>query len=128
AGIDPNNAKYFAGIAGLLFMLGRFIGTFLMRTLNPTILLFIAALICTILSLICILGQGIMTLYAMTCIAFFMSIMFPTIFAIGVQGTAAQTKSASSLIIMSIVGGTVIPPILGFVSDASGHLQYGYLW
>ena len=127
AGVDPNNAKYFAGIAGLLFMLGRFIGTFLMRTLNPIKLLFIAAIISTVLTLICILGQGIFTLYAMTAIAFFMSIMFPTIFAIGIQGTGVQTKSASSLIIMSIVGGAIIPPVLGYISDISGHLQYGYI-
>src|SRR5690606_2393820 len=99
-GVDSKNAKYFAGIAGLLFMLGRFIGTFLMRTLNPTKLLFISALISTLLSLVCVLGEGIITLYAMTIIAFFMSIMFPTIFAIGVQGAGAATKSASSLIIM----------------------------
>lgn len=126
AGVDPKNAKYFAGIAGLLFMLGRFIGTFLMRSLNPTKLLFISALISTILSLICVLGQGVVTLYSMVSIAFFMSIMFPTIFAIGVQGTGSDTKSASSLIIMSIVGGAILPPILGYISDLSGHLQYGY--
>jgi len=57
AGIDQNIAKYFAGIAGFLFMLGRFIGTFLMKTLNPTILLFIVALISMILSLTMYIGS-----------------------------------------------------------------------
>jgi FHS family L-fucose permease-like MFS transporter len=73
-----------------------------------------------------IFGSGIQTLYALIGIAFFMSIMFPTIFAFGVQGIGADTKSASSLIVMSIVGGAFLPPILGFISDKTGHFQYGY--
>jgi FHS family L-fucose permease-like MFS transporter len=67
------------------------------------------------------------TLYAMVGIAFFMSIMFPTIFALGIQDVGADTKSGSSLIIMSIVGGAVLPPLLGFISDKTGHFQYGYI-
>jgi len=79
-----------------------------------------------LLTLLCIFGTGVITLYSMVAIAFFMSIMFPTIFAIGVEGTGADTKSASSLIIMSIVGGALLPPVLGYVSDLTGHMQYGY--
>jgi len=60
-------------------------------------------------------------------IAFFMSIMFPTIFALGVEGIGPDTKSASSLIIMSIVGGAVLPPLLGWLSDSTGDLRIGYL-
>ncbi|MNT49708.1 L-fucose-proton symporter [compost metagenome] len=73
-----------------------------------------------------IYGSGEVTVYALIAVAFFMSIMFPTIFAVGVEGIGADTKSASSLIIMSIVGGAVLPPILGLISDKSGDLQLGY--
>lgn len=126
SGISAQDAKYYAGIAGLVFMLGRFIGTFLMRSIAPSRLLFIYAIIATLLTCVAIFASGALTLYAMIAIAFFMSIMFPTIFAIGVTGIGSDTKSASSLIIMSIVGGALLPPLLGYVSDATGNMQYGY--
>lgn len=126
SGIEAKDAKVYAGVAGLLFMLGRFVGTYLMRSIAPSRLLFIFALIATALTFVCIFGSGKTTLYAMVAVAFFMSIMFPTIFAIGVEGIGADTKSASSLIIMSIVGGAIIPPVFGYISDFTGHMQYGY--
>ncbi|MCY4781349.1 L-fucose:H+ symporter permease [Sphingobacterium sp. UT-1RO-CII-1] len=126
AGVAPSQAKYYAGIAGLAFMLGRFIGTFFMRYIAPLRLLFIYSLITILLTFIVIYGNGVITLYAMIGIAFFMSIMFPTIFAVGVEGVGENTQSASSLIVMSIVGGAVIPPFVGIISDSIGSLQLAY--
>lgn len=126
SGIPAQQAKYYAGVAGLAFMSGRFIGTFFMRYVQPAKLLFLYAVVASLLTLVTIYGSGLMTLYAMIGIAFFMSIMFPTIFAIGVEGIGPDTKSASSLIIMSIVGGTVLPPLLGYISDSTANLQNGY--
>lgn len=126
SGIEAKDAKYYAGVAGLLFMLGRFVGTFFMRYIAPTKLLLYYSLISVLLTLVCIFGSGGLTLYSMVAIAFFMSIMFPTIFAIGVEGIGADTKPASSLIIMSIVGGALLPPVLGYISDLTGNMQYGY--
>jgi len=82
----------------------------------------VAAALC----LFVVYGQGIWTLYALVAVAFFMSIMFPTIFAMGVEGTGADTKSASSLIVMSIVGGAVIPPLASQVTDLLGNVHYSY--
>jgi FHS family L-fucose permease-like MFS transporter len=79
------------------------------------------------LTLVAIFGSGIITLYALIGVAFFMSIMFPTIFALGIKDLGADTKSASSLIIMSIVGGAVLPPVLGYISDVTNNIQYGYV-
>jgi FHS family L-fucose permease-like MFS transporter len=59
-------------------------------------------------------------------IGFFMSIMFPTIFSLGIQGLDKETKIASSLIVMAIVGGALLPPIMGYISDLSGSIQTGY--
>ena len=126
SGILPSQAKNYAGFAGLAFMLGRFAGTFLMRYVAPYRLLFIYALIASALTLVVIYGSGMMTMYAMIGIAFFMSIMFPTIFALGVEGIGSDTKSASSFIVMAIVGGAVIPPVLGVVSDMTENLQLAY--
>ncbi|MEJ5092530.1 L-fucose:H+ symporter permease [Sphingobacterium faecium] len=126
AGIAPLDASKYASFAGLAFMLGRFVGTFFMKYIKPLTLLIIYSVICILLSFIVIYGSGEVTVYALIAVAFFMSIMFPTIFAVGVEGIGADTKSASSLIIMSIVGGAVLPPILGLISDKSGDLQLGY--
>lgn len=125
-GITAFEAKDYAGIAGLTYMIGRFFGTFLMRYINPSKLLLIYAIICCALTVYAILGSGISTLYSMVAITFFMSIMFPTIFAMGIEGIGPDTKSASSLIIMSIVGGAIFPPLLGYISDLTGNMQTGY--
>src|SRR5690606_9326657 len=112
-GMHGQEGKYYACLAGFLFMIGRFIGTFFMRFLAPYKLLIVYSLISCLLCLVVICGTGLITLYALVAITFFMSIMFPTIFALGIEGTGADTKSASSLIIMSIVGGAIIPPLVG---------------
>ena len=125
AGISEKEASIYSGAAGLFFMIGRFFGTFLMKYITPPKLLSIYAALCMVLCLVAILGSGIITLYAVIGIAFFMSIMFPTIFALGIKDLGADTKSASSLIIMSIVGGALLPPIFGYISDLT-NIQYGY--
>jgi len=127
AGITEKEAAYYASAGGLAFMVGRFVGTFLMKYVAPPRLLAIYALGCIALCLVAIFGSGMITLYAMIGIYFFMSIMFPTIFALGIQGLGADTKAGSSLIIMSIVGGAILPPLLGLISDKTQNIQYGYV-
>ena len=120
------DAKYYAGLAGLLFMIGRFAGTFFMRFIAPYKLLMLYSIFAVLLSLVVIFGNGIITLYALVGITFFMSIMFPTIFAIGIQGIGPDTKSASSFIIMSIVGGAIIPPIASMITDNTHNIHNSY--
>ena len=59
-------------------------------------------------------------------IAFFMSIMFPTIFSLGIHGVGPHTEMGSSLIIMAIVGGALLPPLFGLISDVTHNVQLGY--
>jgi len=127
AGIPETEAALYSSFAGLAFMLGRFAGTFFMQFIAPPKLLTIYSVVCMLLCLVTILGTGIITLYAVVAMAFFMSIMFPTIFALGIQDTGADTKPGSSLIIMSIVGGAVLPPLLGYIADKTNNIQYGYV-
>ncbi|HTL08065.1 MAG TPA: L-fucose:H+ symporter permease [Chitinophagaceae bacterium] len=127
AGITEKEASNYSGAAGLAFMVGRFAGTFFMRYLPPPRLLAYYSIACILLCLVTILGSGMITLYANIGIAFFMSIMFPTIFALGIKDIGADTKPASSLIIMAIVGGAVLPPMLAYIGDATGNFQYGYV-
>ncbi|MBB2144856.1 L-fucose:H+ symporter permease [Pedobacter sp. LMG 31464] len=127
AGLSEASSTTYLGFFGLAFMLGRFFGTFLMRYVNPRKLLIIYAVICSILTVIAIFATGMVVVYTLIGIAFFMSIMFPTIFSIGIEGLGHNTKIGSSLIVMAIVGGAALPPILGLISDATQNIQYGYL-
>jgi MFS transporter, FHS family, L-fucose permease len=122
---EPVAAKYL-GYYGLAFMLGRFAGTFFMQYIAPKKLLAVYAIINILLSLVAITAHGMLVVYTLIAIAFFMSIMFPTIFSLGIEGLGANTKIGSSLIIMSIVGGAILAPLLGFISDRTGSIQYGY--
>jgi FHS family L-fucose permease-like MFS transporter len=97
-----------------------------MKYIQPAKLLSAYAVINIGLSLVAVLAGGMITIYALIGIGFFMSIMFPTIFALGIKDLGADTKAGSSLIIMSIVGGAVLPPLLGYIADKTGNIQYGY--
>lgn len=127
AGIGEDSAAKYLGLFGLAFMLGRFFGTFLMQYINPRKLLIIYTFINIALTIIAITGTGMMVVYCLIAIAFFMSIMFPTIFSMGIEGLGHNTKIGSSLIVMSIVGGAFLPPILGLISDETASIQYGYI-
>jgi len=128
AGMDEKTAAQYLGWGyGAAFMLGRFVGTFLMGRFASEKLLSAYALINIVLSALAIFGSGIVVVYALIAIAFFMSIMFPTIFSLGIKEVGADTKMASSLIVMSIVGGAFLPPVLGIISDATGSIQNGYI-
>lgn len=126
AGLEEDTAAKYLGFFGLAFMLGRFAGTFLMQYIQPRKLLISYASITILLSLLAITGTGMVVVYTLIAIAFFMSIMFPTIFSMGIDGLGHNTKIGSSLIVMSIVGGALLPPVLGLISDITGSIQYGY--
>ncbi|MGN8071054.1 L-fucose:H+ symporter permease [Mucilaginibacter sp. 22184] len=127
AGLSEVEATYYLGICGAAFLIGRFIGTFLMRYYSSATLLAIYAGINIFLCVIAILNHGMITVYAVIGICFFMSIMFPTIFALGIKDLKADTEFGSSLIIMSIVGGAVLPRVFGYISDVTGNIQFGYV-
>ncbi|HEU4609713.1 MAG TPA: hypothetical protein VFS31_16455, partial [Chitinophagaceae bacterium] len=84
------------------------------------------AVINALLCIIAIAAHGMITVYAVILICFFMSIMFPTIFALGIQDLGGDTEYGSSLLIMSIVGGAILPRVFGVISDSTGNIQLGY--
>jgi FHS family L-fucose permease-like MFS transporter len=70
---------------------------------------------------------GWIGLWAIFATSFFMSLMFPTIFALGIKGLGPDTKIGGSLLIMSIVGGAAFPPLMGLISDATGSMALAML-
>ena len=127
AGIPEVAAADYLGGCGMAFLIGRFLGTFIMRYVQPQVLLAIYAAVNVLLCLVAITAHGLTAVYAVTGICFFMSIMFPTIFSLGIKQLGADTEYGSSLIIMSIVGGAILPRLFGYISDATGNIQYGFV-
>lgn len=125
AGFDPKLASKWLAVALLLFMIGRFLGTFLMQFVKPSRLLTFYAMACVLLTGAAILIGGLSSIYCLIAVEFFMSIMFPTIFSMGVRGLGDDAKLGSSLIIMAIVGGAILPLIMGRLSDATS-IQTAY--
>jgi len=109
------------------FMAGRFAGTFLMKYIKPPVLLTAYSLINILLLLAAIFIDGPLSVYAVMAVPFFMSIMFPTIFALGIEGLGEESKIASSFIVMAIVGGAIFPLFMGLISDATGSMQKAYI-
>lgn len=127
AQISEKPAAYYLSLALLLFMIGRFVGTFLMKFVAPARLLAIYAL-CNIALLAFAIGfKGMPTAYALMGVEFFMSIMFPTIFSLSISNLGEDTKMGSSLVIMSIVGGAIMPLIMGRISDMTHSIQFAYI-
>lgn len=126
AGIGEVSAAYYLSGAFLGFMVGRFAGTFLMKFVSPPKLLSVYSVLVMLLLLVAIITHGMASVYALIAVQFFLSIMFPTIFALSVRGLGRKTKEGSSLVIMAIVGGAIFPVIMGRVSDAT-NIQVAYI-
>lgn len=120
-------ADYLGWGCGLAFMIGRFFGVFMMKFIASERLLAIYSAICILLCLIATFSHGFIAIYAVIGITFFMSIMFPTIFSLGIKGLGSDTQYGSSLIVMAIFGGAVLPLLFGYISDLSGKVQYGQI-
>lgn len=116
-GITNERAAYFLSGAMVLFTVGRFAGAGLMKFIQPEKLLSINAAANIVLCFVVIFSPGFISIYSLMALFFFESIMFPTIFALGLRGLGAKTKKASSFIIMSIVGGAIVPLLMGWIAE-----------
>jgi MFS transporter, FHS family, L-fucose permease len=111
----------------IAFGVGRFTSAYLMRFIAPYKLLGAFAVANVALVAFGVLRPGWTGLWAILLTSFFMSLMFPTIFALGLKGLGPNTKIGGSLIVMAIVGGAVIPPLMGKIADASHSMAPAYV-
>lgn len=123
---EKDASQIYLPLAFAGFMAGRFIGTLLMKYFSPVKLLVTYAVINILLIISAVNLTGMAAVYTLMAVWFFMSIMFPTIFSLSIRNLGAKTKLGSSLVIMGIVGGAILPPIMGRVSD-SFNIQAAYL-
>jgi MFS transporter, FHS family, L-fucose permease len=101
------------------FMVGRFAGSAIMKRIAPSRLLGIFAVCALLSTATAIVGTGAASVGAVVLLGFFDSIMFPTIFALSVKYLGVYTKLGSALLVMSIIGGAIVPAVMGYISDVS---------
>jgi len=126
--VTNQQAAKILGFGGMgLFFLGRLSGsTILMRIIRPNRLLAFYALMNVITMALVVAGLGWVSVVALFSTYFFMSVMFPTIFALGIKGLGALTKKGSSILIMTIVGGAIFPILMGRIADVSS-MSVGFI-
>jgi MFS transporter, FHS family, L-fucose permease len=125
-GMAARTAAWYLLLHQTGFMVGRFVGSGLMKKIAAPRLLALfagAALVCCVVAVV---SSGVIPVWAVVLIGFFHSIMFPTIFALSIKDLGALTKRGSSLLVMAIVGGALLPMAMGKISDLAS-IQRAFL-
>jgi FHS family L-fucose permease-like MFS transporter len=118
--IDPATATRYVALYRGGAMVGRFVGWLLMKAIDPRTILSVFAVAAGVLVVTTMSTHGHVAMWSVVAIGLFNSVMFPTIFTLGLEKMGALTSRASSLMIMGIVGGALIPPAQGFLADHIG--------
>jgi len=119
-GTPEKSAANFLTISLIVFTLGRFVGTALLKKIKDHKLLSIYACVNVFLLAIGIAFPGTIGLWALVGVSFFMSIMYPTIFSLGIKDLGEHTKLGASILVMAIIGGAVLTLAMGRLSDLAG--------
>jgi FHS family L-fucose permease-like MFS transporter len=123
-GLTDERAGYFFSLSMVAMMAGRFIGTWLMKFIAPNKLLTVFAAGSILMCLIIAQSFGWPSFIALIMLNFFFSIMFPTIFSLGLKNLGSHTQQASSFIVMGVVGGAVFPPLMGMIAEKDVATAY----
>lgn len=123
-GLSDEKAGYFFSLSMVLLMIGRFVGTGLMRIITPYKLLAVFAGMNIAMCVIVAQQWGWISFVALLLINFFFSIMFPTIFSLGLKNLGKHTQQASSFIVMGVVGGGIFPPLMGLIANHNVAAAY----
>jgi len=119
AGLAQRSAGYWLTGALAAFTVGRFFSTWLLRFVPAARLMGIYAIINTAITVVAVLRPGWIGVGCLIAASFFMSTMFPTIFALGIHGLGTRTKTGGAFIVMSIIGGAALTPLMGKIADTS---------
>ncbi|NCD69747.1 L-fucose:H+ symporter permease [Mucilaginibacter agri] len=122
--MSDEKAGYFFSLSMIMMVVGRSVGTVVMRYIAPNKLLAAFALCNIMMCLIVAQGFGWVSFIALLFINFFFSIMFPTIFSLGLKDMGRKTQQAASFIVMGVVGGGIFPPLMGLVANQNVATAY----
>jgi FHS family L-fucose permease-like MFS transporter len=119
-GLSDKGASFLVSAGFFCFLAGRFSGAFILKKFSAHKVLGLYGLLNVVVCFLIFLKLGWMSVGCVFLSYFFMSIMFPTIFALGIHGLGARAKKASGYIVMAIMGGAIVPKLMGAVADHYG--------
>ncbi|MBS1669584.1 MAG: L-fucose:H+ symporter permease [Bacteroidetes bacterium] len=119
-GLTEQKSALFITVYMLLVLVGRIAGSAILKIFKPNRMLVVSAGGALLLVLSAIFSHGYFSIWSLAIIGLFTSIMYPIIFTLSIRNLGVHTKKASSLLIMGIVGGAIVPPIMGYISDKWG--------
>jgi len=120
-GISDARSGWFLQASLLVFLVSRFVMTYLLGIFRPTRLLLIMACVGVALAVFAVVSENIAGLIAIVCLSACLSLMFPTIYGVALQGLGDDTKFGAAGLVMAILGGALVPPLQGAVADATNH-------
>ena len=122
---ERQGAGYFLTGSLVALAVGRIVSTPLMKFISPAKMIGLYAVLNILLLGVGVVHPGIVGASAILFTSFFMSVMFPTIFALGVKGLGDDTKLGGSFLVMAILGGAIFPPLLGWIARRDGQFGAG---
>lgn len=125
-GLTEQKSALYITVFMALVLFGRIAGSFVLKRLAPSKVLLFSASGAMLLTLLAVINSGYEALWLLAFVGLFTSIMYPILFTLSIRGLGNYTKTASSLLIMGIVGGAIVPPAMGMISDSIG-IQYAFL-
>lgn len=127
-GTSEHSATYWLLASLALYAAGKTIATWLMNRMNPASLLGIFAAVATGLLLVAVFSHSMLAVYALILVSFCMAPCWPTNFGLVIKGMGKDTQTAGSVVVMSIIGGAVVPLVMGIISDLNnGNMQVAFL-
>lgn len=118
-------ASYYFSLSMAMMMIGRFVGTFLMKFIAPNKLLAIFTAYNIVLCLIISQSLGWVSFVSLILLNLFLSVMYPTIFSLGLKRLGNKVSQASSFLVMAMFGGAVFPPLMGKIAETD--IAHAYL-
>lgn len=126
-GLTQQKSALFISLYMGLVLAGRLGGAFLLKRIKPSVVLLISAGGAMMLVVVAVLTGGYFSLFSLAIVGLFTSVMYPVIFTLSIKGLGNYTKTASSLLIMGVVGGALVPPLMGLMSDRAG-IRLAYIF
>ncbi|ENU0189117.1 L-fucose:H+ symporter permease [Klebsiella oxytoca] len=127
-GTSEHSATYWLLASLVIYAVGKTVATWLMNRLNPALLLGSFALAATVLLLVAVFSSSMLAVYALILVSFCMAPCWPTNFGLVIKGMGKDTQTAGSIVVMSIIGGAVIPLVMGIISDMNGgNMQIAFI-
>jgi FHS family L-fucose permease-like MFS transporter len=119
-GIPTENSGWYLQASLIVFLVGRFVMTYLLGIFRPTGLLFIMGALGVTFAVIAMFFQSMVGLIAVVAISLSLSLMFPTIYGVALRGLGEDTKFGAAGLVMAILGGAILTPVHGLVMDQVG--------